>query len=66
LIVGRRDSMTPPRAAKTLADAFAQAGVPVDTVTLDAGHALMNEQPDATLDALFGFASSPQKRAADR
>lgn len=66
LIVGRRDAMTPPRAAKTLADAFAQAGVPVDTVTLDAGHALMNEQPDATLDALFGFASSPQKRAADR
>jgi pimeloyl-ACP methyl ester carboxylesterase len=32
------------------------AGVPVDTVVLDAGHALMSEQPDATLAALFGFA----------
>jgi pimeloyl-ACP methyl ester carboxylesterase len=59
LIVGRRDAMTPPRAAKALADALEQAGVPVDTVTLDAGHALMTEQPDATLDALFSFASRP-------
>jgi hypothetical protein len=30
--------------------------VPFDIVTLDAGHALMTEQPDATLDALFTFA----------
>ena len=59
LIVGRRDAMTPPRAAKALEKAFAQAGVAVDTVTLDAGHALMAEQPDATLDALFAFASQP-------
>lgn len=58
LIVGRRDAMTPPRAARALADALAGSGVPVDTVTLDAGHALMTEQPDATLDALFGLASS--------
>jgi len=63
LIVGRRDAMTPPRAARTLADALAQAGVPVDTVTLEAGHALMTEQPDATLDALFSFASSPPRQA---
>ncbi|TDN69190.1 alpha/beta hydrolase [Paraburkholderia sp. BL10I2N1] len=59
LIVGRRDAMTPPRAAKALEKAFAQAGVAVDTVALDAGHALMAEQPDATLDALFAFASQP-------
>jgi pimeloyl-ACP methyl ester carboxylesterase len=59
LIVGRRDAMTPPRAAKALEKAFAQAGVAVDTVTMDAGHALMAEQPDATLDALFAFASQP-------
>jgi pimeloyl-ACP methyl ester carboxylesterase len=58
LIVGRRDAMTPPRAAKALADALAQAGVPVETLNLEAGHALMTEQPDATLDALFSFASS--------
>ncbi|MFL9872582.1 alpha/beta fold hydrolase [Paraburkholderia megapolitana] len=58
-IVGKRDAMTPPRAARALADAFAAAGATVDTVTLDAGHALMTEQPDATLDALFDFASRP-------
>jgi hypothetical protein len=36
---------------------FAQAGVSYGTVMLDAGHALMTEQPDATLDALFAFAT---------
>jgi pimeloyl-ACP methyl ester carboxylesterase len=55
--------MTPPRAAKALADALLQAGAPVDTVTLDAGHALMTEQPDATLDALFSFARTPPRDA---
>lgn len=63
VVVGRRDAMTPPRAARALADALAQAGVPVDTVTLEAGHALMAEQPDATLDALFSFASQPPREA---
>jgi pimeloyl-ACP methyl ester carboxylesterase len=57
LVVGRRDVMTPPRAAKALADALRQAGGRVDTVTLDAGHSLMSEQPDATLDALYTFAT---------
>jgi pimeloyl-ACP methyl ester carboxylesterase len=56
-VVGRRDAMTPPRAAQTLAQVFAQAGVSYGTVMLDAGHALMTEQPDATLDALFAFAT---------
>jgi pimeloyl-ACP methyl ester carboxylesterase len=56
LVVGKRDVMTPPRAAQTLAEAFAQASVPNRTVMLDAGHALMTEQPDATLDTLFAFA----------
>ncbi|WCM18636.1 alpha/beta hydrolase [Paraburkholderia bryophila] len=63
VVVGRRDAMTPPRAAKALADALAQAGVAVDTVMLEAGHALMTEQPDATLDALFSFASRPPRDA---
>ncbi|MHB9838409.1 alpha/beta fold hydrolase [Paraburkholderia terrae] len=58
LIVGRRDVMTPPRAAKAVADALRGANVPVDTITLDAGHALMSEQPDATLDALYAFATA--------
>jgi len=57
LIVGRRDAMTPPRATRALVDALTAAGVPVDTVALDAGHALMTEQPDATLDALYTFAA---------
>lgn len=57
LIVGKRDAMTPPRAAQALAQALAQASPRVDTITLDSGHALMTEQPDATLDSLFGFAS---------
>ncbi|WP_144145846.1 alpha/beta fold hydrolase [Paraburkholderia sp. BCC1884] len=61
LIVGRRDAMTPPRAAKALADVLSHAGTPVDTVILEAGHALMAEQPDATLDALFSFASKAHR-----
>ncbi|WP_176081967.1 alpha/beta fold hydrolase [Paraburkholderia tropica] len=56
LIVGQRDAMTPPRAARAIADALTQARE-VDTVALDAGHALMTEQPDATLDALYRFAA---------
>lgn len=53
---GKRDMMTPPRAARPTVDALKQAGAAVRTVELDAGHALMAEQPDATLDALFAFA----------
>jgi pimeloyl-ACP methyl ester carboxylesterase len=56
LIVGQRDRMTPPRASTSIAKAFKDAGVRFDTVSLDAGHALMTEQPDATLDALYNFA----------
>jgi pimeloyl-ACP methyl ester carboxylesterase len=65
IIVGRRDLMTPPRATLALGDALRAAQVPVDVVTLDAGHALMTEQPDATLDALYSFATdSPRDRQA--
>ncbi len=56
LVVGAKDVMTPPRATRALADALAAAGVEVDTVVLDSGHALMTEQPDGTLDALVEFA----------
>jgi pimeloyl-ACP methyl ester carboxylesterase len=59
IISGRRDAMTPPRAARVLMDAMEQASVQVDTVTFDAGHALMSEQPDATLAALFSLATRP-------
>lgn len=58
LIVGKRDMMTPPRATHEIAKALKDAGVRFDTVSLDAGHALMTEQPDATLDALYDFATN--------
>jgi pimeloyl-ACP methyl ester carboxylesterase len=58
LVLGAKDMMTPPRATRALLETLRTAGVPVDVVTLDSGHALMSEQPDATLDALFSFARS--------
>lgn len=55
LLLGRRDVMTPARAAAGLIDTIRQAKV----VHIDAGgHALMTEQPDAVLDHLFQFASA--------
>ena len=56
LVLGAKDMMTPARATRALVDTLKASGAPVDTVTLDAGHALMSEQPDATLDALYAFA----------
>ncbi|MGN6653204.1 alpha/beta fold hydrolase [Trinickia sp.] len=58
LVLGAKDMMTPARATKVLVDTLKAAGAPVDAVTLDAGHALMSEQPDATLDALYAFAGT--------
>jgi pimeloyl-ACP methyl ester carboxylesterase len=53
-VIGRRDVMTPPRAAKALQEALPQAR----TVEVPAsGHTLMAEAPDATLDALIAFTS---------
>ncbi len=57
VVSGRHDVMTPPRSSQKLVDAMKHAGVDVDTVMLEAGHALMSEQPDATLAALFSFAT---------
>lgn len=51
VLSGARDQMTPPRAARALLQALPQ----VQTVTLNCGHMLMTEQPDAVLDALLGF-----------
>ena len=54
-ILGRRDQMTPPRAAASLAGAIEGAR----TVTIaPSGHSLMAEAPDATLDALIEFFKS--------
>lgn len=57
-LLGRRDMMTPPKAAAGLIARTPDAQV----VTLDAaGHALMAEQPDQVLDTLLLFASTAVK-----
>jgi pimeloyl-ACP methyl ester carboxylesterase len=53
-ILGAKDMMTPPRSAKLLTGAVKHGRI----VTVDAGHAMMSEQPDAVLGALYGFAST--------
>jgi pimeloyl-ACP methyl ester carboxylesterase len=53
LILGKRDVMTPPKAAASLADKLKGKIVSVDL----SGHSLMAEAPDATLDALIAFHS---------
>jgi len=51
-ILGERDMMTPPRAAKAIQEKLPNA----KTVRVNfSGHSLMSEAPDATLDALIGF-----------
>ena len=55
LVLGQRDLMTPPRAAREAAENFRNGR----TVLLDGtGHSLMSEQPDAVLDALIEFLRS--------
>jgi pimeloyl-ACP methyl ester carboxylesterase len=51
-ILGARDMMTPPRAAEELVAAVPQGKA---VVIKPAGHSLMAEAPDATLDALIEF-----------
>lgn len=50
-IFGSKDMMTPPRSTKALLAALPAA----KAVTVDAGHQMMSEQPDAVLDALAAF-----------
>ena len=47
LLAGRRDQMTPPKAAAALATALSAS-----VIEIDAGHALMTQAPDAVLAAL--------------
>lgn len=54
-IFGTLDMMTPARSTKRLTAAVAHARI----VHVAAGHALMQEQPDAVLDALVAFAAAP-------
>ncbi len=50
-VLGRHDQMTPPKAAQALVDKAAEATV----VTVDAGHQLMLEAPEAVLSAIRDF-----------
>jgi len=51
-LFGAKDVMTPPRSTSMLTAAIAHGNV----VTVDAGHQMMAEAPDAVLDALLAFA----------
>lgn len=51
LLCGARDMMTPPKSARLLASSIPHA----KTVTVNSGHSLMSEQPDAVLDHLLAF-----------
>ncbi|HZM35840.1 MAG TPA: alpha/beta hydrolase [Burkholderiales bacterium] len=53
-ILGRRDVMTPPRNAQALQEKLKNART---VLVSGAGHSLMSEAPDETLDALIGFLS---------
>jgi len=61
MVLGGRDMMTPPRAAKALASALADSARtqelpgPQITEVPGCGHALMSERPDAVLEALSRF-----------
>ena len=52
LVLGKRDIMTPPRAAKDLMNALPDAR---KVEIAGSGHALMSEKPDEVLDALAAF-----------
>jgi pimeloyl-ACP methyl ester carboxylesterase len=52
LVLGRRDVMTPPRAAQVLQEKLKHSSTKYVDLS---GHSLMAEAPDATLDALIEF-----------
>ena len=55
-VLGQDDQMTPPKASAALRNAIAHHQLVQLT---NCGHSLMSEQPDAVLEALFDFATSP-------
>lgn len=63
-VLGGRDMMTPPRAARALIAALTESAAASAIATprvieiAGCGHALMSERPDAVLDALRGFAGA--------
>lgn len=71
-VLGSRDLMTPPKAARALISAISQTAgqrdMPQPTVVevAEAGHALMSERPDAVLAALRTFLEASRTRASAR
>lgn len=55
VLIGQRDMMTPPKAAKNVCNAIPHGKV---VQIANCGHELMAEQPDAVLDALYSFAAA--------
>jgi pimeloyl-ACP methyl ester carboxylesterase len=53
-VLGNKDVMTPPRSTKLLTAAIGHGKI----VSVEAGHQMMAEAPDAVLDALAAFAAS--------
>jgi pimeloyl-ACP methyl ester carboxylesterase len=63
LVLGKRDLMTPPKAAQ---DVTAKLGKTKMVLLEGAGHALMAEKPDEVLDALVGFLAGATATASPR
>lgn len=54
-VLGERDQMTPPRAAKSLIDQAKAHGKNFKVLQIPMGHHQMSESPEETLDALKAF-----------
>jgi pimeloyl-ACP methyl ester carboxylesterase len=58
-VLGSKDMMTPPRSTRLLTGAILHGKL----VTVNAGHAMMAEAPEAVLDALLGFGAAMKSPA---
>lgn len=61
-MLGSKDMMTPARSAKLLTGAIKHGKI----LSVDAGHSMMSEAPDAVLDALAGFARAAFQERGDQ
>ena len=59
-VLGERDQMTPPKAAKSLMDQAAATGKTYRVVKVPMGHHQMTESPEETLKAMHAFLSAPR------
>ncbi|MEY2678051.1 MAG: hypothetical protein RLZ00_743 [Pseudomonadota bacterium] len=59
-VLGERDQMTPPKAARSLIDQAAATGKTYRVVKVPMGHHQMTESPEETLKAMHTFLSAPR------